>query len=120
MAQSTKNPALHMSTTRNDSARTRIAAIGIAATSAMVAVQAIQEAWSEETKKAPPMSAIARSTSWEEMLEPTMASATTPIVPAATDSGGSVLLGGGEGGSRLMDRIRVHAVSMLSEGIRRC
>src|SRR6266852_4250380 len=95
-----------MRTTRNDSARTRIAAIGMAATSAMVAVQAIHDAWSEEMVKAPPTSAIARSTSWEEMLEPTMASATTAIVPMATESGGRVLLGG-EGVSRVIDRVRV-------------
>src|SRR5713226_5890833 len=95
-----------MSTTRNDRTRTRIAAIGMAATSAMVAVQAIHDAWSEEMEKAPPTSAIARSTSWEELLEPTIASATTPIIPTATDSGGRVLLGG-ECVSRVIDRVRV-------------
>ena len=62
--------------------------MGMAATSAMVAMQAIQDAWSAETEKAPPMSAIARSTSWDEMLDPTMAIVTMPIVWIATERGG--------------------------------
>jgi hypothetical protein len=36
----------------------------------------------------PPTSAIARSTSWEEILEPTIAIAMTPMVFIATGSGG--------------------------------
>ena len=79
---------LHSATVRSDTARTNTAAIGIPATSAMVAVQAIQEASSAEIEKPPPMSAIPRSTSWEEMVEPTVASAMTPIVSIATGSGG--------------------------------
>src|SRR5258707_15108022 len=58
------------------------------ATSAIVATQAIQDASSADTDKAPVMSAISRSTSCEEMLEPTMAIAITPIVVIATGSGG--------------------------------
>ena len=52
----------------------------VAATSAMVAMHAIQDASSAEMEKAPPTSAISRSTSWDEMLEPSMATTTTPIV----------------------------------------
>ena len=49
---------------------------------------AIKEAWSAEMKNPPPTSAIARSTSWEEILEPTIAIAMTPMVLIATGSGG--------------------------------
>jgi|SRR5690349_9730893 hypothetical protein len=69
-------------------ARAKIAAIGMPATSAIVAMHAIHDAWSADTEKAPAMSAISRSTSCEEMLEPTMAIAITPIVVIATESGG--------------------------------
>ena len=91
-----------MTTVRSDSARTKIAAMGIPATSAIVAMQAIQDAWSAEMENAPPTSAIARSTSWEEMLEPSMAIVITPIVPIATGRGGGPAeLGKGEGMSRV-------------------
>jgi hypothetical protein len=81
---------------RSDTARTKVAAMGMPATSAMVATQAIQDASSAETEKAPPMSAMARSTSCEEMLEPTMAMVMTAMVWIATDSGGG-LAGGANG-----------------------
>jgi hypothetical protein len=45
-----------------------------------VAAHAIHDASSADTEKAPAMSAISRSTSCEEMLEPTIAIAITPIV----------------------------------------
>src|SRR5438552_14079846 len=57
-------------------------------TSAIVATHAIQDASSADTEKPPPMSAISRSTSCEEIVEPTMATAITPIVVIATESGG--------------------------------
>jgi hypothetical protein len=83
-----KTKALHSATRRSDSARAKIAAIGMPATSAIVATHAIHDAWSADTEKAPAMSAISRSTSCEEMLEPTMAIAITPIDVIATDSDG--------------------------------
>src|SRR5215831_14943001 len=64
----------------------------------MVATHAIQEASSAEREKPPPTSAIARSTSWEEMLEPTIAIEMTTMVSTATRSGGSA--GAGTGGPR--------------------
>src|SRR5271169_1973406 len=66
-------------------ARTRMAAIGMLTTSAIVAMH---EASSADTEKPPPMSAISRSTSCEEIVEPTIATAITPIVVTATESGG--------------------------------
>src|SRR5271156_5689600 len=57
-------------------------------TSAIVATEAIQDASSADTEKPPPMSAISRSTSCEEIVEPTIATAITPIVVIATGSGG--------------------------------
>src|SRR3984893_13386146 len=57
-------------------------------TSAIVATEAIQDASSADTEKPPPMSAISRSTSCEEIVEPTIATAITPIVVIATESGG--------------------------------
>src|SRR5437870_11638979 len=69
-------------------ARTRMAAIGMLTTSAIVATHAIQDASSADTEKPPPMSAISRSTSCEEIVEPTIATAITPIVVIATESGG--------------------------------
>src|SRR6516164_317074 len=87
-AQRAKIEPAHSATVRSDTARTSTAAIGIPATSAMVAVQAIQEASSAEMEKPPPTSAIPRSTSCEEMVEPSVANAMTPIVSIATDSGG--------------------------------
>src|SRR5271170_7889495 len=62
----------------------------------MVAIQAIQDASSAETENAPPTSAMARSTSCEEMLEPTMAIVMTAMVWIATESGGG-LAGGASG-----------------------
>src|SRR5438552_1371092 len=86
-----------MTTVRSDRARTKVAAMGIPATSAIVAIQAIQDASSEETENPPPTSAMARSTSCEEMLEPTMATVTTPMVAIATERGGGpAALGEGE------------------------
>src|SRR5271169_2768670 len=66
-------------------ARTRMAAIGMLTTSAIVAMH---EASSADTEKPPPMSAISRSTSCEDIVEPTIATAITPIVVIATESGG--------------------------------
>src|SRR5271163_4283414 len=57
-------------------------------TSAIVATQAIQDASSADSENPPPMSAISRSTSCEEIVEPTIATAITPIVAVATGSGG--------------------------------
>src|SRR5271168_3972810 len=57
-------------------------------TSAIVATEAIQDASSADTEKPPPRSAISRSTSCEEIVEPTIATAITPIVAIATESGG--------------------------------
>src|SRR5579864_4456125 len=57
-------------------------------TSAIVATQAIQDASSADSEKPPPISAISRSTSCEEIVEPTIATAITPIVVIATESGG--------------------------------
>ena len=64
-------------------------AAGIAATSAIVPTHAIQEALSDETEKAPPISAISRSTSCEVILDPIIAIVMTPIVSIATGSGGN-------------------------------
>ncbi len=87
-AQSRYSEALHSTTFRSDRARTKIAAMGMLTTSAIVATHAIHDAWSADTEKAPAISAISRSTSCEEMLEPTMAMAITAIVVIATESGG--------------------------------
>src|SRR4029077_15208645 len=57
-------------------------------TSAIVATQAIQDASSADSEKPPPISAISRSTSCEDIVEPTIATAITPIVVIATGSGG--------------------------------
>src|SRR5689334_18246879 len=65
-----------------------MAAMGMLTTSAIVAAQPIQEAWSAETESAPPTSAMSRSTSWEEMLDPTMAMAMMAMVVIAVDKGG--------------------------------
>ena len=86
-AQTTKSEALDSATVRNDRARTKIAAIGMLTTSAIVATQAIHDASSADTEKAPAMSAISRSMSCEEMLDPTMATAIAPIVVIAAGSG---------------------------------
>src|SRR5580658_5991692 len=58
------------------------------ATSAIVATQAIQDASSADSEKPPPISVISRSTSCEEIVEPTIATAITPIVVIATGGGG--------------------------------
>src|SRR5215813_13712694 len=83
-----------------DKARARVAAIGMLATSAIVAAQAIQDASSADTDSPPPTSGIPRSTSWEEMLDPSWASAMMPMVLIATGRGGGP---GGAGG--LDDRV---------------
>jgi hypothetical protein len=57
-------------------------------TSAIVAAQAIQDASSADTEKPPAMSAMSRSTSCEEIVEPICATAIAPIVVIATESGG--------------------------------
>src|SRR5262249_41481181 len=68
-AERAKADRVQSAPVRSDTARTNTAAIGIPATSAIVAVQAIQEASSAEIEKPPPISAIPRSTNWEEMVE---------------------------------------------------
>jgi hypothetical protein len=62
--------------------------MGMLTTSAIVATHAIQEAWSAEMEKAPPTSAMSRSTNWEEMLDPTIAMTMTAMVVIAVDKGG--------------------------------
>src|SRR5271165_1358920 len=88
--------AVQSTRVRSDTARIKVAAMGIPATSAMVAMQAIQEASSAETEKPPPMSAMARSTSCDEMLEPTIAIVMTPMVSIASGSGGRPAEVGGD------------------------
>jgi len=48
-----------------------------------------KDGWSADTEKAPAMSATSRLPSCEEMLEPTIATAITPIVVIATECGGA-------------------------------
>src|SRR5579859_669145 len=63
-------------------------------TSAIVATQAIQDASSADSERPPPISAISRSTSCEDIVEPTIATAITPIVVIATGSGGWAVTAG--------------------------
>ena len=62
-------------------------------TSAIVAAHAIHEASFADTEKPPAMSAMSRSTSDEDIVEPTIATAITAIVVIATESGGWVAAG---------------------------
>ena len=59
----------------------------------IVATQAIQDASSAESEKPPPMSAISRSTSCEDIVEPTIATAITPIVIATGSCGWAATAG---------------------------